>query len=162
MDNMNIKIDLTQPEKPNPIHLLTASLKYLMAYTKALTKEYDLPDDDVSATVICISPNEVPFMDFSDRINLDDLLTTNIVYEEEHTGMMMACTEADLIPDENFRYLIGPAVLFNIDEGGNYAPVTARNYQKARELYAHGQDAYDMQRNTLPAIRVRVVGDPIT
>jgi len=47
MENMNIKIDLAQPEKPNPIQLLTASLKYLMAYTKALTKEYDLPEDDV-------------------------------------------------------------------------------------------------------------------
>ena len=68
--------------KQNPIQLLTASLQYLCAYTKALAREEEPLDEKMPAPVICLSPDQIPYIDFSDRVNLPEMVECVSVIEE--------------------------------------------------------------------------------
>ena len=144
--------------KQNPIQLLAASLQYLCAYTKALAREEEPPDEKVPAPVICLSPNLLPYIDFSDRVKLPELLDSISVYEEMRTGLMMACLEEELLVGDDGNYLIGPAVLFRYDDDGDYRPVTSGDFQRAKMLYTQGLNEIDMGAAKIPAIRVNPVG----
>ena len=144
----------------NPIHLLTAAIQYLCAYTKALAREEEPLDEKIPAPVICLSPNQIPYIDFSDRVNLPEMVGRVSVIEEMNTGLMMACLEAELLTGDDGNYLIGHAVLFRCDDDGDYYPVTSRDYQRAKMLYTQGLDEIDMGAVKIPAIRVNPVGAP--
>ena len=146
--------------KQNPIQLLVATLQYLCAYTKALAREEEPLDEKIPAPVICFSPNHIPYIDFSDRVNLPEQLECVSVIEEMNTGLMMACLEAELLTGDDGNYLIGHAVLFRCDDDGDYYPVTSRDYQRAKMLYTQGLDEIDMGAVKIPAIRVNPVGAP--
>ena len=66
----------------SPLHLLTAAIQYLCAYTKALAREDPLLEEDEPVSVICLSPNQFPSIDFSDRVDLLDLKDYVAIIEE--------------------------------------------------------------------------------
>ena len=144
----------------NPIHLLTAAIQYLCAYTKALAREDTLPEEDAPVSVICISPNQFPYIDFSDRVNLLELKDYVTIIEEKDTGLMMACIEAELLAGDDGHYLIGPAVLFRCDDHGTMHPISSRDYQNARALYTNGLNMMDMGERHIPAIKIHPVSNP--
>jgi len=147
--------------RQNPVFLLSAGLQYLSAYTKALVREYELPEEDDPVTVICMSPDQEPCLDFSDRVELLNEREAAEIIEEKHTGLMMTCLEGELLADDEGFLLVGPAVLFKCDDG-KLSSVSSLDYRRARELYAQGLDMYEMGRVKVPAIRIRLAGEILT
>ena len=143
--------------RPNPLHCLSASLQYLASYTKALAKEYGLPDEEVPVPVICMAPDQTPYLDFSDRVELLQGKGRSDTLEEPQTGLMLTCLEGEPLAADDGFLLIGPAVLFRC-EGSRLCPVSAQDLHRARELYAGNQEGIQIGPVRVPAIRIRPAG----
>ena len=147
--------------KEDPIHLFTAGLEYLIDYSKALLKEVELSGMDTPATVICMAPEVMPYLDFNDRVDfLDD--KEDIMYiQEQQSGLLMAFAKGDLVSREadDGLLLIGPAVLFRSNEDESVYSVSSSDYRKAEEIYRLGQDEYEIGSVKVPAILIGQAGD---
>ena len=146
--------------KENPIHLFTAVLDYLIAYSKALVKEIELADMDVSVPVICMAPDVKPYLTFSDMVDFLDNKEDVMFIREQQTGLMMAFGKGELVSreEDDGLLLIGPAMLFRYDEE-SLISVSSSDLNKAEIIFLLGQDEYEIGPVKVPAILIGQAGD---
>ena len=163
MENASVMDPGSLNASQNPLYLLSASLQYLLAYTKALAKECKPPEEEEGPiTVISFSPTHEPFIDFIDRIDLMKNVALSEVAQEYNSGMFMCYLGNERIADDDRRLLIGPAIMFNCDESGAFIPVSALGFKRTKEFYKRGEETLEVGRVKVPAIRVELVGENVT
>ena len=148
--------------RENPLRLFITGMDYLFACSEALLKDYGISEEDEAVTVICMAPDKVPYLEFSDRVDLLKKIEDAELYKESYSELMFICPKGNLVPgeDDHGLLLIGPAILFKYDEYDNLCSVSSSDYSKARDLYFLGEAVYEVGPVKIPAIWVGLEGDP--